>query len=93
MTKDTTAAPNPATTKRASPVPEPETAALRAVRNVRQLNEQIAYRRMKEDMERQEAYLADKQMRYMERLHQQRLAEQAGTVRGHRPLMKNNWYS
>jgi hypothetical protein len=28
--------------KRASPVPEPETAALRAVRNVRQLNEQIA---------------------------------------------------
>lgn len=64
-----------------------------SMQNQEQLNEQIAYRRMKEDMERQEAYLADKQMRYMERLHQQRLAEQAGTVRGHRPLMKNNWYS
>jgi hypothetical protein len=63
------------------------------VANQEQLNEQIAYRRYKEEMEQQEAYLAEKQMKYMERQHQQRLAEQAGSVRGHRPLMKNNWYS
>lgn len=64
-----------------------------SVSNQAQLNEQIAYRRYKEEMEQQEAYLAEKQMKYMERQHQQRLAEQAGAVRGHRPLMKNNWYS
>jgi hypothetical protein len=63
------------------------------VQNQEQLNDQIAYRRYKEEMEQQEAYLAEKQMKYMERQHQQRLAEQAGSVRGHRPLMKNNWYS
>lgn len=64
-----------------------------SVKNQGELNEQIAYRRYKEEMEQQENYLAEKQMKYMERQHQQRLAEQAGTVRGHRPLMKNNWYS
>ena len=64
-----------------------------SVQNQQQLNEQIAYRRYKEEMEQQENYLAEKQMKYMERQHQQRLAEQAGSVRGHRPLMKNNWYS
>lgn len=64
-----------------------------SVQNQQQLNEQIAYRRYKEEMEQQESYLAEKQMKYMERQHQQRLAEQAGSVRGHRPLMKNNWYS
>jgi hypothetical protein len=64
-----------------------------SVQNQGQLNEQIAYRRYKEEIERQEAYLAEKQMKYIERQHQQRLADQAGTVRGHRPLMKNNWYS
>jgi hypothetical protein len=61
--------------------------------NQERLNEQIAYRRYKEELEQQETYLAEKQMKYMERMHQQRLADQAGTVRGHRPLMKNNWYS
>ena len=64
-----------------------------SVQNQARLNEQIDYRRYKEEMEQQEAYLAEKQMKYMERQHQQRLAEQAGSVRGHRPLMKNNWYS
>mmetsp|Transcript_15101 Transcript_15101/g.25173 ORF Transcript_15101/g.25173 Transcript_15101/m.25173 type:complete len:481 (-) Transcript_15101:324-1766(-) len=57
------------------------------------LQEQIDYRKYKEDMAKQEEYLELKQMKYMERQHQQRLAEQAGSVRGHRPLMKNNWYS
>lgn len=43
MTTKPTPQPTPEPAKkRASPVPEPETAALRAVRNVRQLNEQIA---------------------------------------------------
>jgi len=64
-----------------------------SMQNQVQLNDQIAYRRYKEELERQEAYLAEKQMKYIERQHQQRLAEQAGSVRGHRPLMKNNWYS
>jgi len=64
-----------------------------SVKNQGELNEQIAYRRYKEEMEQQENYLAEKQMKYMERQHQQRLAEQAGSVRGWRPLMKNNWYS
>lgn len=64
-----------------------------SMQNQHQLNEQIAYRRYKEEMEQQEAYLAEKQMKYIERQHQQRLAEQAGTVRGNYPLKKNNWYS
>ena len=63
------------------------------VENQKRLLDQVAYRRQVEDRERQEAYLADKQMQHMERLHQQRLAEQAGTVRGFRPLLKNQWYT
>lgn len=64
-----------------------------AIENNERLNQQIALRRRREEMEKQEAYLADKQMKYMERLHQQRLAEQAGTVRMNFPLQKNNWYT
>lgn len=63
------------------------------VENQKLLLDQVAYRRQLEDREKQEAYLADKQMQYMERMHQQRLAEQAGSVRGFRPLLKNQWYT
>lgn len=63
------------------------------VENQRNLLKQIEYKRMLEDREKQEAYLADKQMQHMERLHQKKLAEQAGTVRGFRPLLKNQWYT
>lgn len=61
------------------------------VENNHRLQQQIDYRRQKEEFEKQEAYLADKHMKHMERLHQQKLAEQGGVVRVNRPLMKNNW--
>lgn len=64
-----------------------------ALRNKDELNSQILTKKQKEELERQEAYLADKQMQYRERLHQQRLAEQAGSVRLNYPLQKNNWYT
>ncbi len=64
-----------------------------AVDNNERLLQQIEYRRQKEELEKQEAYLADKQMKYIERQHQQRLAEQGGAVRVNRPLQKNNWYT
>ena len=58
-----------------------------------QLMKQIDLRRQKEELEKQEQYLADKQMKYRERLHQQKLAEQAGSIRLEFPLQKNNWYT
>lgn len=53
---------------------EKEAAAMRSMKNVdnrSQLQQQIDYRKYKEEMEKQEAYLADKQTQYMEKLHQQ----------------------
>ena len=53
---------------------EREAAAMRSTKNVdnrSQLQQQIDYRKYKEEMEKQEAYLADKQTQYMEKLHQQ----------------------
>jgi hypothetical protein len=58
-----------------------------------QLMKQMDQRRYKEEMVKQEEYLADKQMQYRERLHQQKLAEQAGTVRLNFPTKKSQWYS
>ena len=45
--------------------------SMKNVDNRSQLQQQIDYRKYKEDMEKQEAYLADKQTQYMEKLHQQ----------------------
>jgi hypothetical protein len=53
---------------------EKEAAAMRSTKNVdnrSQLQQQIDDRKYKEEMEKQEAYLADKQTQYMEKLHQQ----------------------
>lgn len=75
---------------------EREAAAMRSMKNVdnrSQLQQQIDYRKYKEEMEKQETYLADKQTQYMEKLHQQKLMEQGGMVRDRRPLKKNSWYS
>eukprot|EP01039_Chlorochromonas_danica_P001728 gene1728-1888_t len=72
---------------------EAEARRRQALSNSERLNQQIAQRRQREALERQEAYLAEKQMKYMERVHQQRLAEQAGTIRVNFPLQKPNWYS
>jgi len=57
------------------------------------LNRQIAQHRQKEALQKQEAYLEDREMKYREKLHQQRLAQQAGSVRLQFPLQKNNWYT
>lgn len=64
-----------------------------ALDNNEQLMRQMELRKQREELERQEAFLADKQMQYREKLHKQRLGEQAGTVRLNYPLQKNNWYS
>lgn len=57
------------------------------------LAQQIALRRHKEELERQESYLQDKHMKHMERLHQQRLADQAGSVRITFPIKGTQWYT
>jgi hypothetical protein len=57
------------------------------------LQDQIAFRKEKEEMQRQEAYLADKRMQYIERTHQQRLADQGGALRTKFPLKSGQWYS
>lgn len=72
---------------------EAEARRRQAEMNNEQLQKQIQVRRLREEMEKQEAYLADKEMKYREKLHQQRLAQQAGTVRVAFPLQKNNWYT
>lgn len=72
---------------------EAEARRRQAEMNNEQLQKQIQARRLREEMEKQEAYLADKEMKYREKLHQQRLAQQAGTVRMNFPLQKNNWYT
>lgn len=61
--------------------------------NNSELLHQIDLRKKREELERQEAYLADKEMKYREKIHQQKLAQQAGSVRLNYPLQKNNWYS
>jgi hypothetical protein len=61
--------------------------------NNQELQKQIEIRKMREELERQEAYLADKEMKYREKVHQQKLAEQAGSVRLQYPLQKNNWFT
>lgn len=57
------------------------------------LQDQIAFRREKEEMEKQEIYLADKRMKYIERTHQQRLADQSGALKTNFPIKSGQWYS
>lgn len=64
-----------------------------AMENNIRLRQQIDNRGQQKEAEKQEVYLEDKHMKYMEKLHQQKLAEQGGSLRLHRPLQKNNWYS
>jgi len=64
-----------------------------AVQNNAKLQEQIEYRRHREELEKQETYLADKHMHRIERLHKQRLAEQAGSVRSNFPVKASQWYT
>jgi hypothetical protein len=64
-----------------------------AMDNAVKLKDQIAHRAHMAELEKQETYLADKHMKYMERLHQQKLAEQGGSVRLNFPLKENKWYT
>ena len=58
-----------------------------------QLQQQMALREHKEDLERQEIYLANKHMQYIEKKHRERLAEQGGAIRTKFPLKASQWYS
>lgn len=75
-----------------------ERAAMEARRKIAESNnqkllDQIQMRKELEEKEKQEIYLGDKHMQYIERQHRAKLAEQGGTVRGFRPLKKSQWYS
>lgn len=67
-----------------------EARRIKNVENNGKLSEQINYRKYKEELEKQEIYLADKHMRYIERQHIQKLAEQGGAIRLHRPMKKTD---
>jgi hypothetical protein len=55
------------------------------------LQDQIAYRRNKEELEKQDIYLEEKRMQYAEREHQQKLRSQGGEVRTNFPLKGGQW--
>jgi hypothetical protein len=57
------------------------------------LMQQLAVRRQNEEVQKQEQYLEDKQMKYMERMHTQKLKEQGGNLRTSFPLKSGQWYS
>jgi hypothetical protein len=60
--------------------------------NVR-LQQQIDLRRHHEELLKQEQYLEDKRMKYIERQHRERLALQGGQIRTNFALKANNWYT
>jgi len=64
-----------------------------AQQNNAKLFEQMALRKRQDDLTRQEIFLADKHMQYIEKKHRQRLAEQGGAIRTRFPLKQNNWFS
>jgi hypothetical protein len=64
-----------------------------SIENDERLKEQISIRRRKDEAEKQENFLADKHMQYIERLHRQKLAEQGPTLRLHWPLQHSQWYT
>lgn len=55
------------------------------------LQDQITYRRHKEDLEKQDIYLEEKRMQYAEREHQQKLRLQGGEIRTNFPLKGGQW--
>jgi hypothetical protein len=66
---------------------------LHALENNSHLMSQINYKKERENKERQEVYLENKHMERIERLHNQKLAEQGGVARTFRPLKQSQWYS
>jgi len=65
---------------------------LAAEENNRILSEQIEIRRQRQELEKQEEYLANKHMERIERLHRQKLSEQAGNLRTNFPVSSTKWY-
>ena len=61
------------------------------IENNQKLADQILYRREKEEKEKQDIYLADKRMKFIERTQQQKLAEQGGAIRTNFPLKHCDW--
>lgn len=61
--------------------------------NQSQLLHQISRKEHVQALQAQEAYLEDKEMRYREKMHQQKLAQQAGSYRLNHPIQKNNWFT
>jgi hypothetical protein len=61
--------------------------------NQHELKHQISRKQHLHELQAQEAYLEDKEMRYREKMHQQKLAQQAGSFRLNHPIQKNNWFS
>ncbi len=64
-----------------------------AIANNEKLREQIALREAIIEKEKQEIFLEAKRMDYIERMHNQKLEKQGGSVRLHRPLKESRWYS
>ena len=64
-----------------------------SMENNDKLQNQISFRREKEELDKQAAYLADKRMKVAERAHQQRLADLGGSLRSNFPLKSGQWYS
>ena len=57
------------------------------------LTQQLSVRRYNEELSKQEQYLEDKQMKYMERLHTEKLRDQGGNLRTQFPLKSGHWYT
>lgn len=64
-----------------------------ALENSQRLKNQIQERMDHREAEKQEKYLDDKNMLYVEKLHRQKMAEQAGTLRLNYPLRQSKWYT
>jgi hypothetical protein len=64
-----------------------------AANNNKHLQDQIDLRKQQQELEKQEAYLANKHMERIERLHRQRLAEQAGQLRTNFRVSSVKWYT
>ena len=61
----------------------------KSVVNNQRLMQQIELRRLQEEQAKQDTYLEEKRMKFIERQHMQRLAQQGGAIRVNFPLKKN----
>ena len=61
-----------------------------SIENKEKVQDQISIRKLKSERDRQDAYLLDKRMKYIERTEQQRVAEQSASVRTYFPLKSSS---